>query len=835
MPQIVGESAPWALIGQVFVWTIATLVPPVILAYDATRLGLNEWQSGLPLAALGIGVGIGCLLAGMLSASKVEYGLLPLGALGLTVSALAFALIGPGLYGTIVVMTFLGVFSGLLFVPLNALLQWRSPADRRGAVIAMANVLVYGGMVLGTFLALVLARAGVSGRGTFLVASIVLGGGFVWALSLVPEAFLRFVLMGLRRTLYRVRVVGHSNIPSEGSALLVPNHVTFADGLFVMASTDRPVRFMIYANFFDHPLIGPVLRSMNAIPISPSGGPKMILQAFREAGRALDSGEIVWPVPRGTRITRTGVMTPFQRGLERIVKGRTTPIIPLHLDRLSKSVLSPASHRRIPRPIPYPVTVSIGKPLPPDVTLYQIRQAIRDLETEAWTYRKADRPPLHHSFIRQARKHPFRLAFVDLLTPEVSYIKALAGSIVIARALRDRWEGQANVGVLLPSSVGGALVNLAAALAGKAVVNLNFTTGRAGMDSAAAQAELTTVVTSRAFLEKGKLEPPSTVELIYLEDLMAAVTTKDRRGALALAILAPVRTLERLCGAVTAPKVDDTAAIIFSSGSTGEPKGVVLSHFNIDSNVEAIAQVYRVLPTDRLIGILPLFHSFGYTMFWFAANSGMGTACHPSPLDAAAIGALVERYRVTILLATPTFLQLYMRRCTAAQFGSIRLVLAGAEKLPESLALAFEDTFGIRPMEGDGVTAWSPVVAVNTFDWREPGFYPARLARRAVGPVAVARRLRADRRHRNERAPWGRYAGPRPGKGAERDAGLPGPSRPDQGRLPRRLVRHRRPGLAERGRLPEDHRPALAVLEDRRRDGPARADRRIAPAGERGR
>jgi acyl-[acyl-carrier-protein]-phospholipid O-acyltransferase/long-chain-fatty-acid--[acyl-carrier-protein] ligase len=720
-----------ALIGQVFVWTIATLVPPVILAYDDVHLGLKD-QSGLPLVALGIGVGFGCLLAGKLSASKVEYGLLPLGALGLTLSALAFAAIGPALLGTIVVLTFLGIFSGLLFVPLNALLQWRSPADRRGAVIAMTNLLVYGGMILGTALALVLARAGVSARGTFLAASIVLAGGFVWALSLVPDAFLRFILMGLAHTIYRVRIVGRSNIPAEGGALLVPNHVTFADGLFVMASTDRPVRFMIYANYFTRPLIGPILRSMKAIPISPSGGPKMILQAFREAGRALDAGELVCLFPEG-QLTRTGVMTPFQRGLERIVKGRTTPIIPVHLDRLSHSVFAPASHRRLPKQIPYPVTISIGKPLPADSPLHQIRQTIRELDTEAWTYRKADRRPLHEGFIWQARKHPFRLAFADLLTPKVSYIKALAGSIAVARALRERWAGQANVGILLPASVGGALVNLAAALAGKAVVNLNFTTGKAGMESAAAQASLTTIVTSRAFLEKAKIEPPACALLIYLEDVMKEITSKDRLGALALAIFAPVHLLERSAGAIKKPLVDDTATIIFSSGSTGDPKGVVLSHFNIDSNVEAIGQVYRVLKTDRMIGILPLFHSFGYTMFWFAANSGMGTAFHPSPLDAAAIGALVEQYRVTILLATPTFLQLYMRRCTPAQFGSIRLVLAGAERLPESMALSFEDTFGIRPMEGYGLTECSPVVAVNTFDWREPGFFQPGSRRGYVG------------------------------------------------------------------------------------------------------
>jgi acyl-[acyl-carrier-protein]-phospholipid O-acyltransferase/long-chain-fatty-acid--[acyl-carrier-protein] ligase len=276
-------------------------------------------------------------------------------------------------------------------------------------------------------------------------------------------------------------------------------------------------------------------------------------------------------------------------------------------------------------------------------------------------------------------------------------------------------------------------VNLAATLAGKTVVNLNFTAGKAGMASAVAQAGLRSVVTSRAFLEKAKLEIPQGSETIFLEDVVAGMSRADRAIALGLAAFAPVRVLERMVGSARVPTVDDTATVIFSSGSTGDPKGVILSHFNVDSNVVAIGQVFRVQRTDRLIGILPLFHSFGYTMFWFAANSGMASVFHPSPLDAALIGSLVERYRITILLATPTFLQLYRRRCTPAQFGSLRLVLAGAEKLPESLALDFEDTFGIRPMEGYGLTECAPVVAVNTFDWREPGFFQPGSRRGFVG------------------------------------------------------------------------------------------------------
>jgi acyl-[acyl-carrier-protein]-phospholipid O-acyltransferase/long-chain-fatty-acid--[acyl-carrier-protein] ligase len=508
--------------------------------------------------------------------------------------------------------------------------------------------------------------------------------------------------------------------------------VSFADGLFVLAGIDRPVRFVVYSAYFQKPFIGWVLRSMKAIPISPSGGPKVILQAFREAGRALENGDLVCVFPEG-QLTRTGMMAPFQRGLQRIVKGKATPIIPVHLDRLSGSIFSPANPRRLPERIPYPMTISFGRPLPADSSLFAMRQAIRELDQEAWAYRKDDRRPLHEAFIRQARRHPLRLAFADLQRPHVSYLHALAGALVLARALQPRWHNQECVGILLPASVGGALVNLAAALAGKTVVNLNFTAGPAGMEAAAAQAGLRTVVTSRAFLEKAKIAAPSGAETILIEDVTSRIKSMERWSAWALALFAPVRVLERIAGATRRASMDDTATVIFSSGSTGDPKGVILSHFNIDSNIQAIGQVYRVLPRDRLIGILPLFHSFGYTIFWFAANSGIGTVFHPSPLDAAMIGLLVERYRATVLLATPTFLQLYMRRCTPAQFGSLRLVLAGAEKLPESLALAFEDAFGIRPMEGYGLTECAPVVAVNTFDWREPGYFQPGSRRGFVG------------------------------------------------------------------------------------------------------
>jgi acyl-[acyl-carrier-protein]-phospholipid O-acyltransferase/long-chain-fatty-acid--[acyl-carrier-protein] ligase len=302
-------------------------------------------------------------------------------------------------------------------------------------VIALTNVLVFAGMLAGSVLAMATASAGVSVRGTFFGASLALAVGFLWALSLVPEAFLRFLLILLANTLYRLRVVGRANVPLEGPALLTPNHVSFADGLFVIAAIDRPVRFVVYADYFRRPFLGWVLRSMRAIPISASGGPKMILQAFREAGKALDEGEVVCLFPEG-QVTRTGMTQPFQRGLERIVKGRSVPIIPVHLDRVTASIFSPMQARRLPERIPLPVTVSFGTPLPAGTPLHEIRKAVHELGREAWAYRKEDSRPLHHGFIRLARKAPFRLAMADVLRPNVSRIQALASGVAIARAFK---------------------------------------------------------------------------------------------------------------------------------------------------------------------------------------------------------------------------------------------------------------------------------------------------------------------------------------------------------------------------------------------------------------
>jgi acyl-[acyl-carrier-protein]-phospholipid O-acyltransferase/long-chain-fatty-acid--[acyl-carrier-protein] ligase len=180
--------------------------------------------------------------------------------------------------------------------------------------------------------------------------------------------------------------------------------------------------------------------------------------------------------------------------------------------------------------------------------------------------------------------------------------------------------------------------------------------------------------------------------------------------------------------------LDDLATVIFSSGSTGDPKGVMLSHYNIGSNVEQLEQVFGLGHRDSFLGILPFFHSFGFTgTFCLPAVLGTGVVYHPNPLEAKAIGPLVRDYQLTFLLATPTFLQLYLRGCSAEDFGSLRVVMTGAEKLPERLAAAFEEHFGICPLEGYGCTECAPVVAVNTRDFRSAGFRQIGAKRGKIG------------------------------------------------------------------------------------------------------
>jgi len=350
---------------------------------------------------------------------------------------------------------------------------------------------------------------------------------------------------------------------------------------------------------------------------------------------------------------------------------------------------------------------------------------VQELQAEALQQRKRRIRTLDRSFVRTARRFPLRFMMADGKTPKVRFGSALTKTIYIARRLRPLIGDKQMVGMLLPPSVGGALTNYALMLLGRIAVNLNYTASSEVIASCASQCDVDVVITSKAFVERfPKLAIPG--RTIFLEDALQAPRAGEKLAALALAWLFPQGLLRSAIGSTRSTSkqpVDDLATVIFSSGSTGDPKGVMLTHYNIASNIQQVSQVFMLDGHDKILGILPFFHSFGFmAALWLPAVNGVGVVYHPNPLDSQVIGELVGQYRVTFMIATPTFLQAYMRRCSPESFGSLQYVLVGAEKLPERVALAFEDTFGIRPLEGYGCTECSPVVTVNGRDFRAPGF-----------------------------------------------------------------------------------------------------------------
>ena len=372
------------------------------------------------------------------------------------------------------------------------------------------------------------------------------------------------------------------------------------------------------------------------------------------------------------------------------------------------------------------MTIHFGAPMPSTSTAMEVRQKVAELSCDSFDARKPLRQPLEQYFIHSARQNWGRTAVADSSGKELTYGRTLAGAVALAGKLERQippapfmpqrvplQSGEQNhVGLLLPPSVGGVLTNLALILLGKIPVNLNYTAAEASLHSSIEQCGITTIVTSKAFLEKipalAQLEG-----LLLLEDILPTISGSDKLLALMKARLLPSRLL---CGRENF-SADSVATVIFSSGSTGEPKGVMLSHHNIMSNIEALRMVFRVNGADNVCSALPFFHSLGFTgTLWFPLVSGFSAFYHPNPMDGEKIAQMVREHTSTILLATPTFLLAYLRRAKREDFASLRLVITGAEKLKAKVADSFEDRFGVRPMEGYGATELAPVITLSLPD-----------------------------------------------------------------------------------------------------------------------
>jgi len=327
---------------------------------------------------------------------------------------------------------------------------------------------------------------------------------------------------------------------------------------------------------------------------------------------------------------------------------------------------------------------------------------------------------LRQQLIRQCKHRRFRAKVADSTGADLTGGQLLMRTLVLRRLLRRHVldPDEKVVGLLLPPSVGAVVANVALTLDRRIGVNLNYTVRSPVMAQCIELAGIQHVITSRRFMEKVDCALP--VDAVYLEDFADQVTWSDKIASVVAAYCFPAWLVAWSLSLRTV-EPDDVLTIIFTSGTTGVPKGVMVTYANIGANAAAIAQVVRLAPHDVVLGILPFFHSFGFTVtLWTVLTLDVKGVYHFSPLDARQVGKLCQQHHGTFLLSTPTFLRTFLRRCTPEQLSSLEVVVAGAERLPAELCDAFERKFGVRPVEGYGTTELSPLVSVNVPPSRSP-------------------------------------------------------------------------------------------------------------------
>jgi acyl-[acyl-carrier-protein]-phospholipid O-acyltransferase / long-chain-fatty-acid--[acyl-carrier-protein] ligase len=319
---------------------------------------------------------------------------------------------------------------------------------------------------------------------------------------------------------------------------------------------------------------------------------------------------------------------------------------------------------------------------------------------------------LLRNVISQLRKRASVTTLSDSTGASLTGRQTLLRALVLRRLLRRVIApDECNIGVLLPPTVAAAVANLALALDRRVAVNLNYSLSAELIRFSLQEAGLRHVITSRAFLERMPIDLGE-VEVILLEDLAHGASAIDK-GISALLSFLPLPLLERVLGINAIPE-DDLMTIIFTSGSTGRPKGVMLPWRSIEANTEMVDALLRLRRDDVMLGVLPFFHTFGYTItLWTMLAMGVGAVYHTNPLEARVISRLIREHKVTILLGTPTLLRAYMRRLSPDDFASVEIVATGSERLPQAVADDFESKFGIRPFQGYGATELGPIISAN--------------------------------------------------------------------------------------------------------------------------
>ncbi len=704
-----------------------SLLPPMI----KLRMGGEEMVVSVYLSVFAISVALGSGLGAFFCAGRIVLLPAPVATLvlGAFAADLAFALHSmpveaaplaldvffrqPPAWRVGFDLAGMAVAGGVLAVPSFAAAQAWAPVEKRARIVAAINVLNSAFMTVGGLATAALQKAGLSIDGVFALMAGVALIGAVWMFFRLPTSPMRDFVSILFRAFYRLEVKGRDNIAKAGpNAVIALNHVSFLDAALALSLLDHDPIFAIDTGIARRWWVKPFLRLVRVYPLDPTKP-----MATRGLIHAVRNGETLVIFPEG-RLTVTGSLMKVYDGAGMIAEKSGRTIVPARIDGLEASAFSRLSRAQAPRRFLNKVTVTILEPVELKIDEALVGKARRQAAGAALyqimsdlLFRTTDvEKTVFTAVADAARKHGMsRIALQDPASPALSYRRLLIGARLLAKKFARLAPAGEPVGLMLPNANGAGAAFLGLISANRPPAMINFTAGPANIVAACTAANVETIVTSRAFIEKARLQAivdraGETIAFVYLEDLRDTISGFDKLRAFLK------------CGAPLArAKPDDLGVILFTSGSEGAPKGVALSHRNILANVAQVAARIDFGPTDRLFNVLPIFHSFGLTGgLVLPLVSGVPIFLYPSPLHYRVIPELIYGSNATILFGTDTLLNGYARSAHPYDLRSLRYVIAGAEAVRESTRRLYGEKFGLRLLEGYGVTETSPVLALNT-------------------------------------------------------------------------------------------------------------------------
>ncbi len=609
--------------------------------------------------------------------------------------------------------------AGLFVVPLFATMQARTPYYQRARIVGANNIINALFMVVATLLQVLMLGAGMSARGIFLALGVANIIAAIYIIRLLPHEILASAARALFRFLYRVEVKGLENYTAAGrKALIVANHTSLLDGPLLSAYLPERAAFAIDTQMAKKWWVKPAFGLFDLCPIDP-GNPL----ALRSLVTELKRGRKVVIFPEG-RLSTTGGLMKIYEGPGAVAEMAGAKILPVRIDGAQ---YSPFSRLRGLFPIRlFPkITLTFLPPVknasPDNLKGAALREhqaeKLYDVMSDMMFQTSHYKQTLWQSLIDARHVHGGGYKIMeDINRAPITYNRVIMGSFILGRKLAQQTRGETNVAVLLPNANGTVLSIFGLLAFGKVPAMLNFSTGAINMSAACVAAEIRTIVTSRKFIEAGEMQADLDVvskdrKIIYLEDIRSSVTLADKLIGL-IARVFPT-TLINQAGATSDP--NSPAVILFTSGSEGIPKGVVLSHQNLNANRLQAASRIVFTPQDIVFNALPIFHAFGLlggTLL--PLFNGIFTFQYPSPLHYKVVPELCYDTNATVLFGTDTFLAGYARTAHPYDFYSMRLVVAGAERLKPETRQTWMDKFGIRIMEGYGATECAPALAINT-------------------------------------------------------------------------------------------------------------------------